>query len=94
MDPGLSSCRIIDRVVRQLSNYRDYRYSAVASAKRVIKWYNLVASRPPLVVMRARQLQNGDVFAEIGPAARILTEEFGVRVVIEGTCLLLKYKDH
>ena len=82
---------IIDRALREVSNFRIPFMSPEPSARRVISWYNLFGlrprffgSQPPLVIINALERTGNEPYAQISTAVRRLTERFGLRVLVDG----------
>ena len=73
--------------LRELTKFNIPFMSPAPSAHRVVWWYNIFASKPPLVVMNAIERKTGASFANISAAVRILTEKYGLRVIVDGTTL-------
>ena len=83
--PGMSIDAITNSALRALTTIRLEFVNPGPSARRVIFWYSLFAQRPPVVVIHASERKEGDSFASIGGAARILTDNYGLHVLIDGS---------
>ena len=80
---GTSAEAIIDLALRKVSNFRIPFMHNPPSTERVIWWYNLFAKHSPLVIIKV--LERGCApFADISSAARIITEKYGLRLIIHG----------
>ena len=75
---------IVDMALRELSNFWIPFMSPARSARRVIWWYSIFARKAPLVVVNAIERKSGASFANISAAVRILTEKYGLRVIVDG----------
>jgi hypothetical protein len=75
---------IVGMALRELTNFRIPFMSPATSASRVAWWYSKFSSRPPLVVMNAIERKTGAPFANISAAVRILTDKYGLRVIVDG----------
>jgi len=76
---------IIDAALRNLTNMRFNFMDPRASAKRLVWWYNLVASQPPILVLNAKERSYNQGYANLVAPVRTLTEEFGLRVIVDGS---------
>ena len=56
-----------------------------ASTKRVLRWHRLIFRKPAIVVLRASERDPPLAFAAMHSAARALTQDFGLRVVIDAS---------
>lgn len=75
---------IVDMDLRELTKFQVPFMSPAPSARRVIWWYSKIYSRPPLVVVNAIERKTGASFANVSAAVRILTEKYGLRVIVDG----------
>ena len=75
---------IVDMALRNIANYRFPIASPAPSALRVIWFYNLAASKPPLVIINSSERQSDETYSKISAAARTLTDDYGLRVLVDG----------
>jgi hypothetical protein len=54
------------------------------SARRVMFFHSLLFKRPPIVVIGVSERRRDDRYADLAPAVAELTEEYGLRVIVEG----------
>jgi hypothetical protein len=55
------------------------------SARRVLFWHNLISKKAPIVVIRVPERLAGEPYADLPAAVRCLADEFGLRVVVDGS---------
>ena len=55
------------------------------SARRVLFWYNFISKKAPIVVIRVPERVGDTKYADTPSAVRYLADEFGLRVVVDGS---------
>ena len=55
------------------------------STRRVLFWYNLISKKAPIVVIRVPERVGNANYADTPSAVRCLADEFGLRVVVDGS---------
>jgi hypothetical protein len=76
---------IVTAVLKHVANIRTNLWDPHSNARRVIWWYKfLFLNQSPLVVLNAVERNAGESFANIAAAVRILTEKYGLRVIVDG----------
>ena len=81
--PGTSQKNIVTDVLSEIANSRVGFIDPRPSVRRILWWYGLFLPRP-LVVLRAGDRMDGEIYADFPGAARELAG-YGLRVLIDGS---------
>ena len=81
--PGTLQDVIVMRALSSIANSRVAFVDPLRSARRVLLWYGWFLPRP-IVVLRAGERMDGEAYAGIPGAARVLAG-YGLRVLIDGS---------
>ncbi|RYH07974.1 hypothetical protein EON65_41280, partial [archaeon] len=60
-------------------------FQLAANTQRVLFFYNFMFKRPPIVVLRVPERQKGQQYADVTAAVRALADDYGLRVVVDGS---------
>lgn len=84
---GMSSVEIETAVLQLIAHARlsTTQFNMHLYAQRVLRLYNLVARHPPIVLLHVKERTLDEKYARVAPAARTLTDSFGLRVVIDAS---------
>ena len=86
---GESKASIVDKVLREITGTGDFSLSPPYNqAKRVLFFYNLPSvfgfhTLPPTVVLQVYEVQPGEKYASMTATVRELSENYGLRVVVD-----------
>lgn len=69
---------------RQSTAIQSRTSNLAANARRVLFFHKLLFGRPPIVVVGVPERQAADKYASAMSATRGLTDEFGLRVIVDG----------
>lgn len=83
--PGTPHDRIKADALTAITRYYLRVLDQTGSARRVLWWHGLLFRAPVTVVLQAAERKPAQPFADLDSAARALTQEFGVRVVIDAS---------
>jgi hypothetical protein len=75
----------VDQVLREITGIRLQYFSPVGSARRVLRFYSFIFKFPPTVVIRVPEREIGEPYAQVTSAVRALTDDFGLRIVVDGS---------
>jgi len=81
IEAGTKSGYIVERACREIARTSKL-VDAQSSARRVVRWYHFFFRRPPIVVIGANERPENQEAAELGQAARLLSD-IGFRVVLD-----------
>jgi hypothetical protein len=81
---GEDKSPIMDKAMREITDIRHFYFSLPDSMNRVMWFYSLFF-RPPIVVIRVPERQQGQQYADVTAAVRGLADEFGLRVIVDGS---------
>jgi hypothetical protein len=70
--------------MREITNIRIFNFSLPGSMNRVL-WFYTLFLRPPIVVIRVPEREQGEQYAQVTAAVRGLADEFGLRVIVDGS---------
>jgi hypothetical protein len=74
----------MDKAMREITDIRMFNFSLLGSMKRVL-WFYTLFLRPPILVIRVPERQQGQQYADVTAAVRGLADEFGLRVIVDGS---------
>lgn len=70
---------------REIAGIRLDFFKPTGSARRVLLFYSYLFKLPPIVVIRVPERLSGQPYADIPSAVRALADEFGLRVIVDGS---------
>jgi len=84
---GADKDLIVDQALRELTAIRVNYFSPAGSARRVLWFYSFMFfwCPPPIVVIRVPERQIGQPYADVTSAVRSLADDFGLRVIVDGS---------
>ncbi len=83
--PGTSHNAILVDVFTAITNINPRAIEPSASARRVLWWHRLIFRTPVTVVLRGVERKPAETFAALDSAAKAMTHDFGLRVVIDAS---------
>lgn len=83
--PGTSHSAILSDVFTALTRYYLRSLDQSGSARRVLWWHRLLFRSPATVVLQAAERKPSQPFADLDSAARALSHDFGLCVIIDAS---------
>lgn len=82
---GADKDLIVDQALRAITGIRYNFINPIGSARRLLFFYSFMFKRSPIVVINVPERDTDEKYAQVTSAVRALTDEFGLRVIVDGS---------